>query len=342
MFKKIAVILLICFSFFCVRAQDKDVLAIYEDSLSILMYGVANAKTDNEKLNYNEKLCTLLEEALVQPKSYTYPFDSLKYMVRLVSPDNSFRIFTWYIRLRTGECEHFGFIQVFNEEKRKYSVIPLIDKTKDLQNLESTVYDNEHWFGALYYKIIVNKDGTKNSYTLLGWNGSDKYISRKIIEPIVFDEHRPKAYFGGNVFLKMRKNKRFILQYNPNAVTTLQYEEQAYPMNKQNLSPADRSKSKNSKTKSQNEVKMKKDKLIVFDYLVPEVPIFEGMYQHYVPSGQIDGFIYENGRWRLIQNIDARNPKKNKYHDEYVPLPPKNKQLYTPKDHKKAADSTAH
>ena len=69
--------------------------------------------------------------------------------------------------------------------------------------------------------------------------------------------------------------------------------------------------------------------MIVFDRLTPMDPKLEGQYEFYVPETNIfDGFVFYNGKWVFIKEVDARNPdkKSNKKHVkkvEYDLFPPK-------------------
>ena len=69
--------------------------------------------------------------------------------------------------------------------------------------------------------------------------------------------------------------------------------------------------------------------MIVFDRLAPiderngnTMADFTGQYQFYVPETNIvDAFVFDNGRWVLTKDIDARNPqtpkkKKNPYSEK--------------------------
>jgi hypothetical protein len=49
--------------------------------------------------------------------------------------------------------------------------------------------------------------------------------------------------------------------------------------------------------------------MIVFDRLIPMHPSMEGQFAFYVPETNIvDAYVFENGRWNYVANIDARNP----------------------------------
>jgi hypothetical protein len=59
------------------------------------------------KYQKNESLLYLVEEALSQRNSINYPFDSLKTMSVLISPDKKVRLFTWYLVDDEGFHDHF-------------------------------------------------------------------------------------------------------------------------------------------------------------------------------------------------------------------------------------------
>ena len=58
--------------------------------------------------------------------------------------------------------------------------------------------------------------------------------------------------------------------------------------------------------------------MIFFDELEPMNSAMQGFKQNYVPSGNVTGLYFENGKWRkLKQNVLPRNKKEKK--DNYVP-----------------------
>jgi hypothetical protein len=49
------------------------------------------------------------------------------------------------------------------------------------------------------------------------------------------------------------------------------------------------------------------DKSIVFDHLVPFSPAMKDDRQYYGPDYSYDAYHFENGLWKLMINVDARN-----------------------------------
>jgi hypothetical protein len=71
---------------------------------------------------------------------------------------------------------------------------------------------------------------------------------------------------------------------------------------------------------------------IVFSHLSPESddPYMKEQYQFYGPDGSFDAFVKEKDKWKLVEDIDIRNPEDN-YNPNKKPDPKKQKPLYQPK-----------
>ncbi|GAB4138866.1 MAG: hypothetical protein Fur0041_13920 [Bacteroidia bacterium] len=268
-------------------------LAVLEDSLKRI--GPACFKgSDSDKYRANEKFKALLKEALKTEDVFNYPFDSLKFIARLQAPDNTFRIFNWNIPRDDGTHEYFGFI-IVNQEKvirkknqngGKFAVYELIDKSAEIRTPELAKLTPDKWYGALYYKIILNTHKKHKYYTLLGWDGNTNLSWKKIIDVLTFTADGKPVFGEDDIFHKGRRtSRRVIFEFKAELVMALRYDE--------------------------------KDKNIVFDRLAPEISGAEGMYQFYVQTFVYDGYHFKKGKWQFVENIDARNPK-NKNDDKYI------------------------
>jgi hypothetical protein len=292
----ITFLLLFCVAFS--KAQSKEVFREAEDSLKVIAPVILRGSDDFVKYHANEQFTSLLEEALLKDKSFNYPFDSLITIARLVSPDNKFRIFNWHLPKKDGTYEYFAFIQAYNNQLKKYDLFKLVDVSDSMQNPEFKSLDYLHWYGAHYYKIIQTKYGGRQYYTLLGWDGNNKESCRKIIEVLSFNS-RNKPVFGAN-FFKLDKNekkgkRRIIFEYSASSSMSLKYEKQFTAKGKE------------------------KKKVIVFDRLTPQDPQLKGLYQFYVPeTNTFDAFIFQNGKWVFMKDIDARNNTSKKVHKKQM------------------------
>ncbi|MEO5642858.1 MAG: hypothetical protein ABIQ40_00850 [Bacteroidia bacterium] len=271
---------------------DLKKFSTFEDSLKKIGPSLFRG-TDQDKLAANKKFNELLHKALSTEGGFNYPFDSLKFIANLKSPDNAFRIFDWDVPNNDGTYTYYGFIiadeSKTNEQKTgkaQYRIYDLIDKSAEIKNAELAVLSPEKWFGALYYKIILTEDKGNKIYTILGWDGNTKYTWKKVIDVITFAKDGKPVFGEKNLFVRgKRSSRRVIFEFRADLVMTLRYE-------------ADK-------------------KRIVFDHLAPEVGGAEGMYQFYSQTFSYDSFDWKKGKWQIMEDVDARS-EKSKKDSEYI------------------------
>jgi hypothetical protein len=319
-------------------AQDINEFREFEDSLSALAEVVYKGETEIDKYAANEIFLTLFADALSLNNSFRYPFDSLRYISIITSPDKRFRIITWMIMKDDGSYEYFGFIQSFSRRKNDYEAYPLTDMSETMDSPESKVLDHKNWYGAVYYDIILTRDGGNRYYTLLGWDGNSPLIRRKVIEVLTLRSNGMPR-FGQSLFRYGQPHlKRVFFEYSSLSTMNLRFEKQHYIVKKDRLFAKDKKKrpsyqkrrKKNSlisritggrripgesnpssrgERKSYREVRKGED-MIIFDNLIPMDPSLEGQRQFYVPEGNVvNAFRFTGGKWRLVEDIDARNPQ---------------------------------
>lgn len=324
--KKIFSILcfILCFYSFSVKSQSYNMQG-FELILKPLMEEMLSAGTDNERFAANEKFISNLEDALNWEKSFSYNFPTLKDISIITSPDKQFKIFTWAIVSESGDYENFGFVQSKNSSNGEYEVYRLFDKSDYCFQPEIEKLNDSTWFGAVYYDLIVTKNEGNTYYTLLGWDGNNIYSRRKIIEPITFRKGSGRPIFGQTVFYKDKDRKRYIFEYSTETTFNLKYDLQYY-----NISSNKKAKSTLLHKAKPFEVEApetEKRQMIFFDILEPMSSGMDGFTQGYVPSGEVTGLYFEDGRWKkLKQNVLPRNKKNKK--DEYDPASAKRNKLF--------------
>ncbi|WPU92510.1 hypothetical protein SNE25_24600 [Mucilaginibacter sabulilitoris] len=256
-------------------------LSIYQDSLASLGKKFINDENDLERKNANYKFIKTLVSALKEPNSFLFPFDSVKSISIINSPDNRFRILSWHVINQDGSYRFYGTIQMNTGGPLK--MFPLEDYSPLLQNPEDSVTDNHKWYGAQYYKIIPVY-AQKPYYVLIGWKGNTIKSTKKVIDILSFTNNKPA--FGMPVFDNNGKNpKRVIFEYTRQASMLLRY------IHDQNL--------------------------IVFDHLAPPDKKMKGLPETFGPDLTYDGYKLKNGRWVYIENLDMRNIP-NDSDNEYV------------------------
>jgi hypothetical protein len=268
-------------------AQDKKILPLMEDSLARLSREIRNSQSDSVRLSLTHNFSKTLKYTIGLPGSFSYPFDSLRNLSKLVSPDKKFRIYNWNLPMTDGSNRYFCFIQVPGKKNEAALTYELANHSDSIKDPEFAILGSNNWFGALYYRIIPVEQGNKTFYTLLGWDGFSPTVNRKLIEILSFDQKGfPK--FGAKVFRDYLKGPRtrIIFRFSATASMLLRPDEQLV---------------KSGQT-------TKKTRMIMCDRLVPLDPRLEGQTDFYVPASDIfDGFVLVNGYWKFIRNIEGRN-----------------------------------
>lgn len=278
--------------------SGQNTLPALEDSLK--KYGKSMFKgNDAEKTSANTRFINTLRTALEDQDAFNYPFDSLKFIARLNAPDNAFRIFNWNIPQDDGTHKYYGFILVDqdaiqNKKTKKsklknqgrYVVYELTDQSDFIKTPEMAMLNCDKWYGALYYKIILNSYKGKKYYTLLGWDGNTKLTWKKVIDVLTFSKEGIPVFGEEMMFQVNRLSKRrVIFEFKAELIMTLKYED--------------------------------KKQRIVFDHLAPEVSGAEGMYQFYTQTFSYDTYNFKKGKWVYKPDEDIRNPKSKK-DDQYT------------------------
>jgi hypothetical protein len=256
----------------------------YEDSLIRTADSMYASMVPEDQLGYVYQFVRQLKTALSVPASYSYPFDSLKTRINIIAPeDGAFRIFNWSIAPTQTTARYYGAIQMPSEQLKLYG---LVDNSAQItKGAMDSVFEGGRWFGALYYRIMpVEVDGQK-AYTVFGMNAANPLSTRKVMDLLWFSKNGP--VFGGKVFgvrSPDSKNQatRFILEYKKGIVAALNYNAEL--------------------------------NAVYFDHLESDAND-PGRKYTYVPTGQYDGFRWQNGEWQFVKDLipitilqDGQNP----------------------------------
>ncbi|WP_428329643.1 hypothetical protein [Mucilaginibacter sp.] len=264
-------------------------LHLYEDTLSDLGKKFINDENDLERKNANYAFIKTLVSALKVPNSFLFPFDSVKSISIINSPDNRFRILSWHVVNQDGSNRFYGTIQI--NTGGNLQMYPLEDYSPLLKNPEDSVTSTHKWYGAQYYKIIPVYS-PKLYYVLIGWKGNTVKSTKKVIDVLSFKDNKPELglpIFDGNG----KTRKRVVFEYTRQASMLLRY--------------------------------VPEQNLIVFDHLSPPDPKLKNQHDTYGPDLSYDGYKLKNGRWVYVENLDMRNVPEDK--DEKYTDPKKQAEL---------------
>jgi hypothetical protein len=274
----ILIALFLCLPCFAQHSAGLDPvkqLQAYEDTLVNLGKTFVNNENDLERKNANYQFIKTLVSALRVPNSFLYPFDSLKSVTIVNSPDNRFRFITWHITNEDGSYRFYGTAQI--NTGGRLLMYPLNDYSPFIKNPEDTITNNLKWYGAQYYKIVPVYS-PKLYYVLIGWKGNTVKSTKKVIDVFTFDDNHP--IFGEPVFEGNGKTrKRVVFEYSRDVSMLLRYVDD--------------------------------QQFIVFDHLSPPDPKLKGDYTTYGPDLSYDGYKLKNGHWVYVSGLDMRNmPEK--------------------------------
>ncbi len=257
-------------------SEAEDSLQYYFNQL-FLSDGIRYLKTDTEKAELNKKIINLLQEVLQDNSSQYYGFEKLDKLSKLSDKNNTVRLFIWDTQWQNHTHTYYGFIQYYNKKNKQLFVYPLIDKSDSISDLLKTTLNPDNWYGALYYQMIPVNSGSRNYYTLIGFDQNNLLVSKKIID-ILYFTGAGKPRFGKRIFvLGKQKQSRVIYEYSAKVVMMLRYDPRY--------------------------------KMIIADHLAPNNPSYKGLYQFYGPDFNYIGYKFEKGKWVLKEDIEVKNPK---------------------------------
>jgi hypothetical protein len=242
-----------------------DSLKKYELKLQAISDTVLDGTNEKVRINALKKLIPTLVKALKIPGSFDYPFDSLRFMKKLIPEDRSFALYNWVLKYDDGTFRYYGAVQMNNKDS--LVLMPLRDYSEKLDTtLDEVVLPADMWFGALYYTIFQTKVKGQKYYMLLGWDGNNRFSDKKVIEVLSFDKKTKKPVFGAPIFDVDGKTKsRVIFEFAGDATMLLNY--------------------------------IPDHNIITFDNLVPPNPNMVGKFFTYVPDGSYDYFAFKKGKW---------------------------------------------
>ena len=248
---------------------------IRQDSLKKFGYEIINGKDAAVRFRSDSTFTKILVRAIIQNKSFQFPFDSLTTISKIYSPDSSFRIFTWQVVKDDDYCRQKGFIQLRNPISNQ-KFIPLRDYSEFTSADTDTIADNMAWIGAVYYRIILKEHLGKKYYTLLGYDENNTRSTKKWIDVLSFAENGapvfglPAAFSYAKDSVAKPDLNRFLLEYKKDARARVQYDEEM--------------------------------DMILFDHLISETNEPNKRYT-YIPDGDYEGFQWKNGQWLHIDKV---------------------------------------
>jgi hypothetical protein len=254
--------------------SDTKQLVKKEDTLRFFADSMINAESPASRFRADSNFVRTLVRALKINNSFDYPFESLKTVSRLYSPDSVFRIFTWQMKKDEYVLLQKGAIQTKTRDG-SLKLFPLFDVSMFTGKPEDSVRNRNNWIGAIYYKIIMKEHNGKKYYTLLGFDDFSISSNKKWMEVLTFNANG-EPVFGGpyisfkNDTIKKPVQARFNIEYKKEAGTVFNYNPEM--------------------------------DMIIFDHLISETDQPDKK-DTFIPDGDFEGFKWENGQWVHVYKI---------------------------------------
>ena len=245
-----------------------------EDILESLLSKLRDAQSPSEKSEANNLFKAEMFKTLENDAAFDYSFSKLKTVGFIDGPDKQMRIVNWNVEQEDLGQKYYCFVVHIDKRKKTQYITELIDVSFGMPSQPSEILTSDQWYGALYYKIIPVKKGSKTIYTLLGWDHNSSMSQIKLIDAMYFTGKTVKL---GYPIFKMGKEtkKRVFFEHSKKATMYLNYE-------------ANRGR-------------------IMMDHLSPESPSMKNFRSFYVPDLSYDAFELKDSKWILIEDVVAIN-----------------------------------
>lgn len=273
-------------------AQTFDIVK-EEAKLFDLLETLRSADNDADKSSSNNAFKSALASVLTHEESFSHPFTLLSSVGFIDSQDKLVRIINWNVEQSDKSQRYYGFVQHMDKRGKELNVTELVEDVYGIKQPDDIV-DAASWYGALYYKIIPIKKGSRTIYTVLGWDGNTAMSNIKLIDAMYINGRSVK--FGSPVFkIGKETKKRLFYEHSEKVTMVLSYE-------------TDR-------------------KRIMMDHLSPESPTMIGYYSFYVPDLSYDAFEFEDSKWVLKEDVIGVNSHESQEKREIITKDPKTGKL---------------
>ncbi|MFM7671761.1 MAG: hypothetical protein ACKO6Q_04125 [Bacteroidota bacterium] len=253
---------------------NRKILVAKEDTLKKLSRTLNTDSFQVSRMKADSHFTKVLVRALQTPNSFYYPFDSLRGISKLYSPDSVFRIFTWNLSYDDYYHRQRGTVQMRTKDG-SLKMFPLRDVSEFTDYAADSVRDRMNWIGAVYYNVIRTQHAGKNYYTLFGFDPNGPMSSMKWMEVMQFNA-KGEPVFGGPFF---------------------SYANDSTP----------------GPTRTRFQIEFKKDaqillnfipdlNMILVDHLISENNDPDNKWT-YIPDGDQEGFSWKNGKWLHIDKV---------------------------------------
>lgn len=272
---------------------------------------------EDMRWNASDSFLLVAKAVMEAAPAADFPFERVRNLNYFKADDGSFRMVNWGVPDASGTVSYKALLQVRRQTKKDYVLYDLSDMSLYQPYPEQVELGPESWWGAFYYQCIEHKVGGRTYYTFLGWNAGQSLYQQSVIE-VMRIKPDGEVVFGASIFsnrgripgsdrvdksLRDADVKRIVFRFSKQGGMILRYDYQTY------VTRNDRGRRVE-----------KKDNMVIFDKLVPQQASMADDYAYYIPQGgQYQAYVFLNSRWRLQDEVIARNPEPKRHSRKPVP-----------------------
>lgn len=191
-------------------------------------------------------------------------------IIALRPSDLSFTLYTWQFESESGLWNYRGLVQ-----DKDGLLVKLKNEKRDYLKIRRDPFDQDRWYGALYYQISSGTYGKSEPYyVLLGFAQNNRREKFKIIEALRIRDG--KVVFGfDDLMIEENKDEEFaasrqIIRYSPEASCAVNFE----------------------------------DNQIIYDHITRVEDARSDGPALYVPDGTYEALEYKGGKWKHIRQLE--------------------------------------
>lgn len=275
MFQKFFILLLLLFPSILSFASGYDTTVFNPMLRQMKHYSdtLRNSYNQQKRFVYNDSFKTILRKFVETEGSFDVDADSINTVMFKRSEDRKVRAITWLMADNDGNYKSYGVVQY--KQKHNIENFWLNEKLgREKKELENNDFTQAEWPGGLIYQIYEFKYKRKTRYLIMTFHGLDTKVNRKSIDVMTIDKEG--ITFGLPVFKRYEDDQdpdyRVLFTYSDQATMTLRYDD--------------------------------KDKMIVFDKLVPAAGFVSGVDEFLIPDGTYSAYKpLRKGKWVRLEDF---------------------------------------
>lgn len=241
-------------------------MKLYSDTLR-------NSFNQEKRFVYNDSFTLTLQEFINTEGSFDVDADSINTVMFKRSPNNKIRAITWLVADNDGNYKSYGVIQ-YKTKKEVVNYWLSEKQGRDKKELENNEFSPLNWTGGLIYQIYEFKYKRKVRYLILTFHGMDTKVNRKTIDVLTITNE--ELYFGLPIFMRYNGDPdpdyRVLFTFSDQTTMTLRYDT--------------------------------KEKMIVYDHLVPAANFVAGSDEFLIPDGTYGAYKpIKKGKWLKLEDF---------------------------------------